>query len=311
MHRNFVFMLLCICLSTAAYHKTTLLQFEPYPDLKNSIENFLSPVVFTQDGFADFFIHQYNTRRYAHEFLPCCFVHVLDFLANARTTPAPQEFAISALDLFHQRLKDSTWVNPYALIMLLEHMPDSISSLCTPPDQYTAYRQILHDALLYEFGTLKSDPEQFLDTTTQKICDQEAVLNTTKQLQERATRFVESALDKLIWSPNEQAATWHTCCTIGRQLQMLHHRNIIPDETELNHLIWSLIYRFSYFLEYAGRYISEETYTQIRKEMENENTQFLDYEEIESYMTDKRTFLLDALARGYARSRARREGLTY
>lgn len=309
MHRLPVYTVLCICLSTAAYHKTTLLQFEPYPDLKQSVEQFLSPVTFTQNGFATFFTHQYNTRRYAHEFLPCCFVHVLDFVSHARTTPAPQEFAIAAFDLFHQRLKDSTWVNPYALIMLLEHLPDSLTSLCTAPDRYASYRQILHDALLYEFGTLQEDPQTFLDTTAQKLCEQEEDMQTARQLQERATRFIESALDKLVWSPNEQIATWHTCCTIGRTLETLYQRSIIPDDTQLNHLLWSLVYRFSYFLEYAGHYISEETYTQIRKELEEENTHFLDYEELESYITDKRTYVLDTLARGYARSRARREGI--
>ncbi len=311
MYRMLLSLTVCICLSTAAYHKTTLLQFDPQPHLKQNIEQFLSPVTFTQNGFADFFTHQYNTRRYAHEFLPCCFIHVLDFLSHARTTPAPQEFAISAFDLFHQRLKDSTWVNPYALIMLLEHIPDTLISLCAADDRYTTYRQILHDALLYDFGTLQEDPDRFLDITAQRLVGQEETHQTTHQLKERTTRFIESALDKLIWSPNEQASTWRTCCTIGRQLEQLYQYHIIPDETQLNHLLWSLVYRFSYFLDYAGRYISEDTYTTIRKELEDENTQFLDYEELESYITDKRTFLLDTLARGYVRSRARREGMSY
>jgi len=308
MHRIILYIVCAISISAHAYHKTTLLDFEPHEQLDEHLNQFLEPIVFTQHGFERFFTYQYNTRRYAQEFLPCCFVHVLDFLSHALTTEDPHTFAIGTCDIFHQRLKDVTWVNPYALVMLLEHLPDNLASLCAPPHQEDAYRAIVYEEILHNFNVLKHDPDTFLDATAAQIKQQEDTQRIREQLRYRATRCIESALDKLIWSPHEQISTWRTFLAIGKHLESLYQHHIIPDETSLNHMIWSLIYRYGHFLEYAGLYVSEETYAHIRKELEDDIS-FLGYEELEAYMTSKKAYLIHALSHGYAQSLARKQAI--
>jgi len=295
---------------TQANHKTTLLGFEPSKRHDSAKGSYFEPVNFSPEGLEAFFTHQYNTRQYTQAFLPCCFVHVLDFLSHAHTTRDPHTFAIASLDTFHQRLKDTTWVNPYALSQLLEHLPGYIAPLCKDQDAQQAYQSILHHAILYDFDTLKQDPQAFLKKTADAIYDINASRETIREVQQRTIRCIESALDKLIFSPSEQFDTWRVFITLGHQLEKLYEHNIIPDETYLNHMLWSLTYRYSHFLEQAGAYLAIETYNEIRSSLAHDEASFLEWEEIEVYMTDKQTHLLQALSQGYAQSRVRQQYVT-
>ena len=67
----------------------------------------------------------------------------------------------------------------------------------------------------------------------------------------RLVDFLEIAMAKLIWSPEEHEKIWENVKAISRQLEVLIQHNILNDANDLDDLYWTLIHRFCFFLEIA------------------------------------------------------------
>lgn len=277
------------------------------------IQLFTKPVSFNRAGIQAFLTDTFNHRLYGVYGLPASFMHIGDFLSHNKTVPQPYTYTISIVDLFHDRLKEALWVNPYALSQLLEAFMQHCGPLCEADsaNQQETIKHILYRALLSQFSDLKKNPEGFMNTVSADIA---AALNTEAtgqrtELQYGLTHFIESALDKVVWDPREQAACWDSCKLIAEQLHALYRARVIPTETALNHCYWSLTYRFCYFVDTVGEHISIATYDAIKQDIATKNCALFCVEEAEACITSKAKRLQHSVFDNEVKVRAVQSGL--
>lgn len=279
--------------------------FAHTPDnTQKTLAAFVHPVQFRPIDIQYFFLERFNDRFYAESFLPLCFLHMEDFLHYSAISREPRVLALVTLDLFHQKLKEARWVNPFALSILLKQLPMRLGPLCADEldVQKSKTKQIIFDAIEADFDRFKNDPEEFITTLADSIVEE--IVNpsvpTAREVSEMAVRFIESALDKVIWDPRDQEYTWESVKLIAQQLEVLHDHNIIIYEKDLNHLLWSLISRFCYFVEISGNDLSMACYQIIKEDINDcaARAPFLLKEELEAYSLTKKDRLMEVVLAG-------------
>lgn len=278
------------------------------------ISKYLEKPRFTKTGLADFFKLQFNTSLYA-QFLPRSFVHLVDFLDYATLTKKPASFVIKVFNIFDQRIKESAWVNSYALIALMDEFLVRLPNFCTatePEDRTAQIKNELRKIYEKHKKTLRKNSDAFLEQAAQAI---DAALEPAQdsfdalELQLRVTKFLEGAISKLIWNPHDQIEIWKNSCAIATKLQELYHAGIIPSTDDLNILTWALIYRLGYFIDCAGSQLNTDFFKQMIDDISHDKTQAFVLNEQEHFLLKKKQFLEEIATRGQAKSAAAGTGL--
>ncbi len=287
----------------------------PHVDLADAaISKYLEKPRFTKTGLADFFKLQFNTTLYA-QFLPRSFVHLVDFLDYATLTKKPASFVIKVFNIFDQRIKESAWVNSYALIALMDEFLVRLPDFCmvTEPEDRTAQiKSELRKIYEKHKKTLRKNSDAFLDQAARAI---DAALEPAQdafdalELQLRVTKFLEGAISKLIWNPHDQIEIWKNSCAIATKLQELHHAGIIPSTDDLNILTWALIYRLGYFIDCAGSQLNTDFFKQMIDDITHDKNSAFMLDEQEHFLLRKKQCLEELATRGQAKSAAAGTGL--
>ncbi len=285
------------------------------PTAEELINELLRPVSFTQEGLKRF-IQQYNTSFYVERFLPACFIHLIDFLEFGQQQEKSIQFFLSVLALFTQRLQACEWVNPYAVLALMERMDEVLKTQCMRVEEQDTFTQVqneLKKALLENFDLLKEQPEEFLHKTATHITQTVQFSNSqyvVRELQAAVTQFLLTATNKLIWHPREKSDSWRMMVAIANQLQGFFESHLIATYEDLNLLIWSLLYRFGYFIECAGSQLTPDVYKIMQNELQEKKHAWLLLREQEAEMTSKENYLMTVIMRGITKSEAYTSGLS-
>ncbi|HAU30291.1 TPA: hypothetical protein DCW54_01515 [Candidatus Dependentiae bacterium] len=285
------------------------------PTAEELINELLRPISFTQEGLKRF-IQQYNTSFYVERFLPACFIHLIDFLEFGQQQEKTAQFFLSVLALFTQRLQACEWVNPYALLALMERMEEVLKTQCMRVEDQDTFTQVqteLKRALLENFDLLKEQPEEFLQKTATQISQTVQFSNAQyviRELQAAVTQFLLTATNKLIWHPREKGDSWRMMVAIANLLQGFFESHLIATYEDLNLLIWSLVYRFGYFIECAGSQLTPDVYKIMQNELQEKKHAWLFLREQEAEMTSKEGYLISALMRGITKAEAYTSGLS-
>lgn len=282
----------------------------PSPELLYSLAK---PITFTRSNIETFLKDAFNHPWYGTYCLPANFMHISDLLSYHDRVKNPRDFSLSIFNLFHSRLKESQWVNPYALAQIIDVIIKQCEPLCAITKNTTraAIKKTLYQAMLSRFHELKTDPEFFMTSVADEIITvvERGEQESAHELQNVITRFIESALDKLVWDPREQEGCWESCKLIAEQLRSLHHANIIRHEITLNHCYWSLVYRFCYFIETAGEHLSPATYTAIKHDIAEKKCALFSLEEQEELLLSKIKRLQNAILDGEVRALSIQKGI--
>ncbi len=285
------------------------------PTAEELINELLRPVVFTQEGLKRF-IQQYNTNFYVERFLPACFIHMIDFMEYGEQQEKNAQYFLSVLSLFAQRVQACEWINPYALLALMERINAILKTLCMREDGQDALLQVqneLKKALIENFELLKEQPEEFIQKTAQQITQSVQFANTNyvvRELQAAVTQFLLTAINKLIWHPREKGDSWRMMTAIANQIQDFFEAHLIANYEDLNILIWSLIYRFGFFIECAGSQLTPDVYKIMQNEIQEKKHAWLLLREQESEITSKESYLMSIIMRGITKSEAYTSGLS-
>lgn len=280
---------------------------------------FYVPIKFTRTGIRCFLKHAFNRPEYATEFLPYNFTHILQFLEYGNKTKQSADYMQSIVRLFYNKLKATHFLTSYALHELLEPLPHLLQAHCSPVVTQTIFTQLkttLHDlfynTFLERFSVFKKNPNQFFDDLSEHILEE--VDGTTEktlsheQFRQSVLRFLEIALNKLIWCPSDGIDTWKSVKLFAHQIEKLHQADIL-DENELDDLYKSLIERFCYYLNVNGSGIALSTIEVIRNEIASKKLHFLELEEQETYLEPKSKRLERALLMAEAKVHAQAQGI--
>lgn len=278
------------------------------------INSFLQPIQFTRNGFNDFFSTIFNSSLYAERFLPSCFVHLIDFLEYGKQHKKSYTFYASTFDLFHHRLKESSWINVYALLILIDQLPDYIDPIA---DLYNerlteAFKTELEHSMNERSFLLKDRPEQFYNDVTQRILNTLQSVNkdgSLQDVQKSVTTLLEGAFNKLIWSPHEKDEIWKTIKLLAKKCELLHRFSCLSSNDDVNRLLWSLLYRFNYFIECTGAQLPLDFYKNIREDLTKELPSWLTLEEQEEWITTKKSYLDNIVTKGEIKALAYKQGI--
>jgi len=288
-------------------------------------ENYKNPFVpieFTATGLHNFFENIYNKNWYAKEFLPDNFTHMVQFLQFGKKTNQTGAFFKSVLKLFGNKLKASSYVNCYALVDLLETIPDLSKQYFVFEEKnfFEENRKIINNLMYNNFASnfslFKLDPKDFLNNLSENILTtiqkQTNIINThvnLEHLRQSLVRFVELAINKAIWSPQDYKNIWSLFAGLSKSIEELSKQEIIQDIDNVDDMLWSLVHRFCDFLDIVGHELPVEFYPEFKDQLFSSNLFVLQLEEQEKSITTKETKLVQALFEGEARARAYQKGI--
>jgi hypothetical protein len=156
----------------------------------------------------------------------------------------------------------------------------------------------------------KNDPDKFFEVAALEIIntiDSHSLEHdaTLADLQRSIFEFLEISISKLMWNTTYKKHVWQSVKALSSKLEDVLHANGISDLTQLDKLYWSLIHRFSYFLEIAGSELDHEAYLEIEKDLEQKKLAMFVLEEQEIFLLPKLDYLKRYVFDGHAKSHAR------
>lgn len=277
-------------------------------DIPGSYEFFARSI--TQTGSKSFIKDIFNHPCYVDSFLPNNLQHMAEFLKNGNKTGKDAVYVRAVIRLFANKLKATSYINAYAFSDLLAELPD----LLTPhfaikaDGMLSSLKDIIYEMeyqmFKEQFPAFKANPETFLSNLAEQI-------ENAAELRRVMMIFLEIALSKLIWSPDDQFGTWLATKAIADQLVTLHERTIVTDVEDLNSLCISLLERYCLFLDIAGAQLDIETFQKIKEDIAVCRTPLLDLEEQEELLETKAQRLMRCVMELEAKARARETGMVY
>lgn len=274
------------------------------PNIDNYLPLYLQPVTLTPEGIEKFYLYL-NHPLYSERFLPQCFLHVVDLLSYTPKQENPLEYIRTFVSIFQQKIKQCSWINPYALLDLLEKIPSVVGTTLTSTN-LESFEEILHE-YFYEKITKNQEafvqnPREFSRELAQDVSsylDENIQRYATRVL---ITRFVENCIDKVIWSPQDAEYTWKTCKLLGHHIEKLYSYDIIPDIETAHQLLWSLVTRFCYFLDLSAPMLPIKLYQDVSQDITDRRVSWLNQPEIDEHLEPKATFLQHAVDKGKTRA---------
>ena len=278
------------------------------------------PIKFTRSGIGQFIKQTYNHSAYGQKFLAFNFFHSITLLGYACQSSQPRAYSKSVFRLFGQKLKSVQYINTFALLELLDKLPDLLKQHCADTQERSNKKELIkqhtYDFLLNQLDYLKENPEEALEqfadkiytlTSTQTNCAEQDC--TSAELQEAIAQFLEISISKLIWSHYDQVDIWRSVKLMGQQLETLTRAGLLKNSEVLDELYWTLITRFCYFLELSGTELNQEFYQVARHDIIQEKELLWSLPEQEAFITPKKKYLERALLAAQTKARAYTAGL--
>ena len=217
--------------------------------------------------------------------------------------------------LFSNRYKGIEYINAKKLTVFLEELynnlpkcdnvPYNIGLLHDPTsfDQFTKeIKTRLIKDFSEQFNDFKKDPESFITNLAKKITKQVEQEVELVSMQQTVTRFLEITVSKLIWSPYDQEKTWENVQYISKQFVLLLEKNIITDVDALDDLLWSLIHRYSFFIELTGSLLTPAFYEKVLHDLKSDKLIMSIVEEQDELLKPKALFLKEKIIAAQAKA---------
>lgn len=308
-----------ISLLCATALSTTHAEIPNYTNLnaQERLELLSTPISFGPHCFNEFMQNVYNQYEYASVVLPNSMHHLLQFFEYGTTYRQPRSYYKSVVKLFHNKIKASEYINPYAFSDMLEKINPLLRNQMVSHESHSWHKissdinEILYHSFVSNFPLFKASPKTFLSDLSesivqrfQKSADEEIEI---AHLQASMLRFFEISIGKLVWSPEDKEKSWHLVKKIADQLAELLEADIIANVDDLDDIYWSLVHRYCFYLDVAQTNLAPETFAYIRTDIESNPCVLFSLEEQEPFITSKKQHLLAALldyeAKGLARER--------
>lgn len=259
---------------------------------------------------------------YVQTILPNNFSYLIQLLDHCKRTRQSRAYVRSVFNLFGNLLKGAEYVNPLAVSDLLEKMPKLLGDHFVPQRSQRIlknkdiYSMNLFDrvqesmaAMMYtkfssNYDYFSKEPDKFLDELTGQLFEIAQEEITIECLRQSVMRFLETSLSKVIWCPREQQETWESVKKLADQLAALMDDNICDDAEDLDSLYWSLIHRYSYFIDVVGQDLSLACYEKIKYDVAMHDSLLFELEEQADFIETKAERLMRSVMMGEAQRMA-------
>lgn len=266
---------------------------------------FSKPIEFTPDGIAYYFKYVYNHPEYVH-YLPYNFSHMIQFLHYGTKSGQNEQFAASILKMFLQKIKAAPYVEAENFAEFLPKLTQAIKPYIEKKDanflneMQIAIKEKLSKMFSQYFTYFQKNPDSFMTTLAEQIAKQTNQSVTqqhieVEHLKKDILRFIEMASNKLIWSSKDDVQVWYTCNRLAHECKFCLDQDVLCNQDALDDLCWSLIHRFSYFVELSCDSLSKNFYAQVLHDIQTKPLILLALEEQEDLMTSKKSHLISKM----------------
>ncbi|KKQ49172.1 MAG: hypothetical protein US69_C0008G0002 [candidate division TM6 bacterium GW2011_GWF2_38_10] len=262
----------------------------------------------------------YNEPSYA-EVLSQNATHIVDFLELTTEMSLGVETTYVALRLFYNKLKAAELIDDSMMLQILPHLNPHLGRF---------FDEHMQETSLIDLDVIKQHIEKTIDaklsahqTTSQPssndiVQDIMAMVHQEEQrIQKRASkqaarerlravvlRFLDLALNKLMWNIDAPESIWQSFLTITQQLQMLGAENIINHLDDLDDLLWTTTHRFCYFIDLLGGHLPLSFFEEIEYDLTNNLVFFLEAPEQDHEITSKKNTIAQTLIKAKAKAYA-------
>jgi len=280
-----------------------------------SLEDLCRGITFSPSGLTCYFKHIYNCPKYAQELLPALpFKHLEEFLQHGISTNQPRTYTKAVFRLFDKKFKAVPYINAEEIVPFIKKLPTLLEKcLETEQDKKSFIKKLLRFELENNFELLKNDPDTFLDTVAEKIVESDGACIENdincNELRFSITRFIDTCLNKVIWSPSDKQNVWNSFIAIGQEISALKDTKVIKDNDDLDDCQWTLTTRFCLFLSLSGSDLPLEFYNEARDNL-HQGIEHLDkLHEQEELILSKSAQIKESIMEGYSRAQGRDHGL--
>lgn len=282
-----------------------------------------APITFTNIGINGYLQNVYSHPDYAFDVLPYSFSHCIQLLQHSKESGQSAVVTQSIIKLFVNRVKEAPFIDAAMfadVIMVLPSLLDAHSIDGSPEWNIDIFKKNVHDiiysSLYHQFDFFKQSPADFLAMVTQSVGTMaqpsieslynEAVYKT--QLRLSLVRFLEMALSKITWSVTEPEAIWPSMQYMIQGLVGLYQARVITFD-DLDDLLWTLTYRFGYFVTLFATHLPSSFYDGIKMDLEQNSCVLFQVEEQEDTIRTKEQYLITALLKAETQMRAQEHGI--
>lgn len=281
------------------------------------------PLTFTRSGIRVFFRDIFSNELYAQEFLPHSFFHLIEFLEYCKDCnqgDSSATIAYAALRLFMNKTKGCRTIADEAILTILERLPDLLEpqlkkkSVNVFDSMKSSLKRTLYTMFLSKFSNFKEEPDIFFDELVDSIIkdiDGSSWVKMhieTEQLRQTVVRFIDLTLNKIIWTPLDQEASWSNVKLVANKLEELMKHGVINTD-ELDDFFQSLIERYIMFLDLAGSDLNQTTLDCIQQDINEKTILLLTLQEQEEFIEPKIARLQKAIDKARPKSIARAHGI--
>lgn len=259
-------------------------------------------------GIGNYLQYDFDAIDYTEDYLPNNFFHFIELLKHGLETGKNRAYFKSVLRLFADKIVRIPYRNAYDFNTMLVQLPPLLEVPFAVKNDlaFTSLKDIIYEIQYQQFkanfSLFKSSPETFLENLSQEIED-------ASELRKLLFTFLQLSITKLIWSPEDNIATWHNVRHISDQLAVLHQKHIIADQDDLNSLYITLLERYCFFLDLAGSSMDIVTFERIKEDVSTNRINLLELEEQEELIETKMHRFTRCLADVEAKARAYDKGL--
>ncbi len=219
-----------------------------------------------------------------------------------------------SMRILFNAFKSCEYIRDCSLNSMLEALDLYATSYFEPENEDHKYRNAYRaiERTVYDFvsdgGDLAlSSPGTFASSLSLKVLRLSSAHlrpSQLKQWQERlgsiVLRFLEVAVGKVFWDANDYPCIWDSVMTSANGLYQLS--KILVHMDDLDDLLWSLVRRFVWFLDFSSGQIPVSFYENIEQEIQDGAAFFLELGEQDEGIVSKKSVLLDALRKAKERA---------
>ena len=264
--------------------------------IENKIKNeeFLKPIICSKDGISFFLKEIYNNHEYKN-FLSSCLIHIIDFIENAQNTLSPQIFTQKVLNIFIQKIYETSFINPFAFLYFLQQSQNYMTDIIFSDKLKVENEifEIIQNSLVNEFDLLKENSKEFITKCSKKILEKtEYSIQNYLETQNTFNFLIEILASKVLFDIEDCEESWECFKNLTSVISYFYEIKIITNENHLQRIIWALCAQFSKSLEIQIEIVNLDIKDFLKKEIQEKMPLIFSKEEIENNILSKKNYLL-------------------
>ncbi len=254
---------------------------------------------------------------------------ICDFLELSWELSLSSVDVYTMLRLFNLKLKECEIIDDTILQQLARKIPILIKKHLTPSqgvsyaeeELQASFEHLLLTRFTSSLNQFNKDPEAFISLLSQELANQarESIIQSylafdnqryfQKRLQGQIISLVQTIVDRTLWNVKSHEGITNSFIGMADCIISLGAKGVIDDMDDLDSLLWSLTYRFIYFLDVFGGALPKAFYDHLEVTFDSGEIFFIELDEQDAGIRAKREYLRKAIIKGKTKALAFEKGL--